>query len=132
MIKRIFGIFLLSLYVISIPVDASKALINKEAIMSNQHKALEAIKKSLGTEIGEYGIDLFVSHHLEELPSSYWLKHFNITIPSSEQVISLLKLREKWEGEETYDFTLPGEVTDYVISVSFDDEGNIEDIVMES
>ena len=132
MIKRIFGIFLLSLYVISIPVDASKALINKEVIMSNQHKALEAIKKSLGTEAGEYGIDLFVSHHLEELPSSYWLKHLNITIPSSEQVISLLTLREKWEGEETYDFTLPGEVTDYVISVSFDDEGNIEDIVMES
>ena len=39
--------------------------------MSNEKKALEGIKNSSGTEQGEYGIDGFVSHHLEELPQSY-------------------------------------------------------------
>jgi hypothetical protein len=37
------------------------------------------------------------------------------------------------EGEiEYFDFTLPDEVTDYVISVHFDDAGTIEGISMES
>lgn len=132
MIKFIFVILFLSPYVIGMTVNASEAHLNKEEIMSNQHKALEAIKQSLGTEDGEYGIDLFISLHLAELPSSYWLQHLNIEIPSSEQVISLLTLREKWQDQEIYDFALPGNVTDYVISVSFDDEGNIENIAMES
>ncbi|GAA0851693.1 hypothetical protein GCM10009113_36270 [Marinobacter szutsaonensis] len=100
--------------------------------MSNQEKAIEAIKRSAGTEAGEYGIDGFVSHHLDELPESYWRKHLGTSAPSNEQVIGLLVLREKWDDEEVYDFTLPDEVTDYVVSVSFDDAGQIEDIVMES
>ena len=52
--------------------------------------------------------------------------------PSAEQVIDLLVLREKWEDEDVYDFTLPGDVTDYVMSVSFGEGGAIEDISMES
>lgn len=100
--------------------------------MGNEIKALEGIKKSSGTEQGEYGIDEFVSHHLEELPQSYWEKHLGTSKPSSEQVIDLLVLRSKWEDEEVYDFTLPKEVTDYVVSVSFDEDGEIDDIVMES
>ena len=46
--------------------------------------------------------------------------------------MDLLVLRSKWEDEEVYDFTLPEEVTDYVVSVSFDEDGEIDDIVMES
>ena len=52
--------------------------------MSNEVKALEGIKKSFGTEQGEYGIDLFVSHHIEELPKSYWQKHLGTETPSSD------------------------------------------------
>jgi hypothetical protein len=100
--------------------------------MNNEKKALEAIKKSSGTEQGEYGIDEFVSHHLKELPQSYWEKQLGTSHPSNEQVIDLLVLRSKWEDEEVYDFTLPEEVTDYVVSVSFDNDGMIDDIVMES
>lgn len=100
--------------------------------MSNEKKALEGIKKSSGTEQGEYSIDEFVSHHLEELPQTYWEKHLGTSKPSNEQIIDLLILRSKWEDEEVYDFTLPEEVTDYVVSVSFDKEGMIDDIVMES
>jgi len=100
--------------------------------MDYKEKALEAIKQSSGTELGEYGIDEFVSHHLGELPKSYWDEHTGVASPKKETVIDLLVLRSKWDDEEVYDFTLPGDVTDYVVSVSFDDNGNIEDIVMES
>lgn len=100
--------------------------------MSNEQKALEGIKKSSGTEQGEYGIDEFVSHHLDELPRAYWEKHLGTAHPSREQVMDLLVLRSKWEDEEVYDFTLPEEVTDYVVSVSFDEDGEIDNIVMES
>jgi hypothetical protein len=100
--------------------------------VGNEKKALEGIKKSSGTEQGEYGIDEFVSHHLEELPLTYWEKHIGTSKPTSEQVIDLLVLRSKWEDEEVYDFTLPEEVTNYVVSVSFDEDGMIDDIVMES
>ena len=73
-----------------------------------------------------------VSHHIEELPQSYWEKHLGTSKPSKEQVIYMLILRSKWENEEVYDFTLPEEVTDYVVNVSFDENGEIDDIVMES
>ncbi len=100
--------------------------------MDNQKIAFEAIKKASGTEQGEYSIDEFVSHHIEELPGSYWKQYLGTDNPSSAQVIDMLVHRSKWEGEEIYDFTLPGEVTDYVVSVSFDEDGEIDDIVMES
>ena len=35
--------------------------------------ALEAIRRSLDTEAGEYGATLFAAHHLEELDQSYWV-----------------------------------------------------------
>lgn len=100
--------------------------------MSNEAKALEAIKKSSGTDQGEYGIDEFVAHHLDELPKNYWKKHLSTDSPLSEEVINLLVLRSKWDDEEVYDFTLPESVTDYVMSVSFDENGSIESIEMES
>ncbi len=100
--------------------------------MCNEQKALDGIKKSFGSVQGEYGIDLFVSHHLEELPQSYWERHLGTAKPTHAQVIELLVLRSKWDDEEVYDFTLPDEVTDYVVSVSFDEDGEIDDISMES
>lgn len=99
--------------------------------MSNEKKALEAIKKSSGTQQGEYGIDEFVSHHLAELPKTYWEKFLGTPSPSPDQVVDLLVLRSKWDDEEVYDFTLPDDVTDYVVSVTFNENGEIEDITME-
>ena len=55
--------------------------------MSNEIKALQGIKKSSGIEQGEYGIDEFISHHIEELPQSYWEKHLGTSKPSKEQVM---------------------------------------------
>lgn len=100
--------------------------------MSREEKALEGIRKASGTEQGEYSIDEFGSHHTDELPRAYWQKHLGTETPSSEQVVGLLVLRSKWDDVEIYDFTLPEDVTDYVVSVSFDEEGNIDAIEMES
>jgi len=95
-------------------------------------KSIEGIKQSSGTEQGEYDIDEFVSHHLDKLPTSYLAKQVDTSKPTNEQVIDLLVLCSKWEDEEVYDFTLPDDVTDYVVCVSLDNDGLIEDISMES
>ncbi len=49
-----------------------------------------------------------------------------------KQVSSLWGEDDDDDGIDTFDFTLPGDVTQYVISVSFDEDGDVEDIVMES
>ncbi len=94
--------------------------------------AIDAIRDSIGTEAGEYGIDLFIEHHLEELSNSDWKKSLGIENPSKEQVLDGLILRSSWDDDCVYDFTLPKEVTDCVVSVRFDEGGEIEDISMES
>jgi hypothetical protein len=96
--------------------------------------ALAAINQSVGK--AEFSVDLFVSHHIEELDSTYWQQHAGTPRPTPGQVLGLLELRSHWdeagEGIDVFDFTLPGGVTDDVISVRFDDDGAVEDISMES
>ncbi len=97
-------------------------------------QALEAIKQAFGTEGGEDSISLFVEHHLEELAKDYWQQYLATDVPEPSAVIGLLVLRSSWgvEDLEYFDFTLPGEVTDYVVSVQFDEAGSVESISMES
>ncbi|EDP57557.1 DUF2004 domain-containing protein [Vibrio sp. AND4] len=92
--------------------------------------ALEAIKSSHGTESGEYGIDLFVSHHLDELPKAVWLEILGKENPSFNDILSVLVVA--YMEDDVYDFTLPNDVTNYLISVSFDENGQVSDISMES
>ena len=99
--------------------------------------ALAAIKASYGTAEAEYAATLFVSHHLEEIEAAYWTKHFGDPTPEPAQILDKLVLRSHWsdeddDGLDTFDFTLPDDATDYVLSVQFDDDGNVEAIVMES
>ncbi|PCJ56937.1 MAG: hypothetical protein COA79_17515 [Planctomycetota bacterium] len=99
--------------------------------------ALEAIKKSYGTEEGEYNSTLFVSHHLEELDAEYWQKNFGTMSPDPIKVLDYLQLKSHWSEEDDvgidiFDFTLPGDVTDSVLSVNFDEDGNITSVDMES
>jgi hypothetical protein len=98
--------------------------------------ALEAIKRSLGTEAGQDSVTLFANHHIEELDASYWQTHLNSKKPTAAQVIGILILRSHWgpgeDGIDTLDFTLPGDVTNYVVSVRFDEDGAISEISMES
>lgn len=96
--------------------------------------ALEAIRKAYGTDVGEYSSTMFVHHHLEELPQSYWEELTGTPSPAPEAVLDLLELKSTW-GEremENFDFSLPGNVTDYMLSVRFNDAGEIEELSMES
>ena len=96
--------------------------------------ALDAIRKEYGTDAGEFSTTMFVSHHLEELPKDYWQEHTGTDKPEPAAVLGLLELKSNW-GEsdiENFDFSLPGDVTDYLLSVRFDDAGEIDEISMES
>jgi len=98
--------------------------------------ALAAIKGAFAAE-GDDDVSLFVSHHLDELDGDYWRQQLATPRPTPEQVISLLELRSHWseandEELDTFDFTLPGDVTNYVIAVEFDEDGKVEQISMES
>jgi hypothetical protein len=49
----------------------------------------------------------------------------------------MLELRSHWgaeaeDGLDTFDFTLPDDVTNYVIAVRFNEDGEVHDISMES
>lgn len=102
--------------------------------VERQKLALESIKQAFGTEAGEGSVNLFVEHHLEELAKDYWQQHLGSERPEPTAVLTLLQLKSSWgEGDiEYFDFTLPGEVTDYVVSAHFDDSGAIDGISMES
>lgn len=95
--------------------------------------ARTAIGKQVGTS-PEYGVDLFISHHLKELDAEYWLEHAGTEMPSPQQLFQALVLKGHWEDEdegEFFDFTLPDDVTQYVICVRFDGDGNVDEVSME-
>lgn len=110
---------------------------NEREIKKRTEIALSAIKAAYGTTDDEFGATLFVSHHLEELDVSYWEKYLKTASPEPIRVLDILTLRSHWgdedeDGIDTFDFSLPGEITDYVISVRFNENGSVEDISMES
>jgi hypothetical protein len=109
---------------------------NAAEIERRRFAAIFLIKSTLGTDDGEFGSTLFASHHLEEIEPSYWQERLGTDNPTPEQVLDILELRSHWgeeeDGIEVFDFTLPGDVTNYVLSVRFDDAGEIEEVSMES
>jgi len=104
------------------------------AIEEREKLALHSIKEAFGTAAGDENVNLFVEHHLAELPKSYWQEHLGSEAPQPSAVVTLLTLRSSWgENEiENFDFTLPDEVTDYVVSVHFNESGDVDGISMES
>lgn len=99
--------------------------------------ALTAIRKDFATDGDEDGATLFVSHHLCEIEQGYWQKHLNTARPEPTRVLDILELRSHWGDEEedgidTFDFSLPGDITNYVISVRFDETGSVAEVTMES
>ena len=110
---------------------------NRDHVSQREKTAMDAIKRTFGTVAGEFGATLFASHHLDELAADYWQMHLGTAKPDPEQVLDILTLKSHWGSEDeneidVFDFTLPGDVTNYVISVRFDDAGEVEDISMES
>ena len=76
----------------------------------------------------------YVTHHLECISPEYWRDRLGKEKPSVRQVIQLLKLKSAWGEDdiEYFDFILPGEVTDYVVSVQFNSDGTVASISMDS
>jgi hypothetical protein len=108
---------------------------NPDEIKRREAVARAAIKEAFGTEHDEFGGTLVVEHHLEELDSGYWKKHLSTQTPDPHDILGLLELRSHWGGDDeidTFDFTLPEKATDYVISVTFDDNGEVSGMTMES
>lgn len=102
--------------------------------IERQNLALNTIKQAFNTEAGEDSINLFVEHHLDELPQSYWQQHLGSGTPQPAAIVELLQFQSSWrEGNvEYFDFTLPSGVTNYVISVHFDSAGTVNGLSMES
>ena len=110
---------------------------NAKEVKRRTAAALSAIRRAVDEGEDDSSVSLFVSHHLEELDAAYWKKRAGTQRPSSKQIVDLLELRSHWgdedeDGIDTFDFTLPGNVTQYVISVRFDENGDVEGIEMES
>lgn len=108
---------------------------NKQAEVTKRRAAAKAAIREAADD--ESSVGMFVSHHLDELDAAYWKKHCGSAKPTSSKVIDVLELRSHWgeddqEGLDVFDFTLPGDVTNYVISVRFDEAGEVESIDMES
>ena len=110
---------------------------DQDEVARREKISLDAIKRSLGTDAAEYGATLFASHHLDELDQSYWQRHLSTAKPEPAQVLGILCLQSHWgedddDGIDTFDFCLPGDVSTYLLSVRFDEDGEVEDITMES
>ena len=94
------------------------------------------IQSIYGKPKGENSVTLFVSHHLDELDSEEWLDCIGVAKPRPEDILNSLVLETAWSSEDDgtidmYDFTLPKNMTQYVIAVRFAGD-TIVDIDMES
>ena len=90
-----------------------------------------------GTPEGEMNVDLFVSHHKEELSSNEWetclgnAKPSDIEMPLKSLVLMDSGIPKAMEQSKTYDFSLPNGLTNYMISVRFVGD-TVESVDMES
>lgn len=111
--------------------------INTDEIKRRERAARTAIERAFGTPAGEDSVDLFIEHHLEELDGAYWRAHAGVDQPDGARILAVLQLKSHWssdieDGMDVFDFTLPGDVSDYVVSVRFDGEGEVAEVSMES
>lgn len=108
---------------------------NPDTARQRETAALAAIREAFTSADEDNDVRLFISHHLAEVEGTYWKQHLGDESPEPSRVLDLIQLRDHWGGDdelETFDFTLPDEATQYVISVRFDETGEIEEISMES
>ena len=100
-----------------------------------EHAARQAIEQGFDMEDEDSGVAMFVAFHLEELDAAWWQQHLGTARPAPSAVLDALVLREHWGGADEldhFDFTLPGDATDYVIGVRFDGAGKVAEVSMES
>lgn len=113
-------------------------------LAKKEQLARQAFADALVTGQFKDSVLLFIEHHLEEIEAEYWQEYFGTNQPSAGQIIAKLEVEDRsWledeeldEDEIEYyhnklDFSLPDEVTQYVLCVKFKD-GQVVDISMES
>lgn len=109
----------------------------EQLLTQRQNLALAKIQSTYGSPEGEFGATMFVAHHLQEIDENYWIETFGTEAPSPSEIIKALVLVSNWSSEDDghldmFDFSLPGNVTDYLLSVRFNSDGVVEDVAMES
>ena len=98
-----------------------------------ENTARAAIKEAYGTEAGEDSVTRFVTEHLEDVDVDFWEKHLDTAKPEPLKVLDILIVRSHWsDGDaEIFEFAIPEDVRNSVISVQFDSDGNFVDMVLE-
>ena len=107
--------------------------------MDNSEKeiaARAAVKSLIGKPEGEDSITLFVEHHLAELEADYFSNTYGTAMPEAIQIADSLVLVDSWSSEDdghidVFDFSLPDNVTNYLLSVRFSGD-KVEEVSMES
>lgn len=107
--------------------------------MGNREKersARQAIKMLIGRPEGDDSVNLFVDHHVSELEADYFTDTYGTPTPEPTQIIESLVLVDSWSsgGDDcinTFDFSLPKNATNDLLSVRFAGE-KVHDISMES
>ena len=87
--------------------------------------AQKEIEKRFGSPDGEMSVNLFVSHYKEELRADEWKALLGETNPTDKDILKCIVFKDSWDSEgdgnvDTYDFSLPNGLTQYVVSLRFD------------
>lgn len=99
---------------------------------------LKAIMKAYDANKTDEGnsIVLFASHHIDELDAESLISATGHAKPDQGTLLSKLILLDSWEDEDTgainMDYTLPNDVTTYMLCVKYDKAGELLGIEMES
>lgn len=106
---------------------------NQAEFESRRRKAIAALHAVLGTPAGDGNVNLFVDHHLDDLPADWWRQRLGAARPEPLAVLGLLECKASWSDDDlqVFDFTLPGGVAGYVVSVRFGADGAVERLAME-
>lgn len=119
-------------------------------VARRERTARKYIAEALAQGDDTDSVKLFVDHHLEQIPAAEWTRILGEPLPSAQRVVESLVLRGHWseadydaflgdggeaeEGEagiDIFDFTLPGDVTQYVLAVHFGPHGEVEHLTMD-
>jgi len=119
-------------------LTARLALLDKLSLRDRVARVALSEEAKAGDETAS---GLYFTHHREELPPEAWRQVFGTASPQTIDVDTFLAQLELvrvglYPGDEDrcllLDYMLRGEVTNYLLSVSFDADGQLSGIDMES
>ena len=119
---------------IQIPPGSTFCISNRDVTNENMAHAVNAIRQHGHESVDYPAIKQYIEHHLDELDDAYWLSHTDTDNPSSDDVLEIMVADTTWSdnGDTIVDCTLPGGVTNYLLSVRLNASGQCTGIEMES